>query len=242
MFETDTFVASKDHAKAVCEDIIERGLHKRISWSCNARIDTDLSLLPLMKQAGCRMLMVGFEFGYDEGLKAVRKGGVTIDMARNFANEAKRLGFTVHGCFMIGAPGETKETARKTIDFAKSIPMDTIQVTGIAVYPGTKMYEWAKEKGYLLANNWSDWLTSEKEQKTLINYPQLSSKEIDEFIDKGLREFYLRPTQMWKMLLSIRTMGDLLRKLYGFKAFVDYFVKKIFKDSRCKIPDSRFKI
>ena len=226
MIETDTFTADKQHVVNICNEIIRRGINKKITWSCNARVDTDLEVLPLMKRAGCRMLMVGFEFGYDEGLKAVRKGGVSVAMARKFAIRARELGFIVHGCFMFGAPGETKETARATIDFAKSIPMDTVQFTGVAVYPGTVLYEWAKKHGYLLVGDWREWLTEEKEQKTLLSYPQLSNKEIDKFIDIALKEFYLRPSQIWKMLISIRSLGDLLRKLYGFKAFLNYFFKK----------------
>jgi len=227
MFETDTFAADNEHVRGVCEEIMKRGIHKKISWSCNMRVNTDLQMLPLMKEAGCRMLMTGFEFGYDDGLAAVRKGGVNVEMARKYAFRAHDLGFTVHGCFMIGAPGETRETARKTIDFAKSLPLDTVQITGVAAYPGTSIYKWAKSNNYLLADDWREWLTAQKEQRTLLNYPQLSSKEIDFYIDKGLKEFYMRPKQMWEMLISIRSMGDLLRKLHGLKAFVDYFFKKL---------------
>ncbi|MCA9408736.1 MAG: radical SAM protein, partial [Candidatus Omnitrophica bacterium] len=229
MFETDTFAADRQHVIDVCNEIIRRGLHKKISWSCNMRVNTDLEVLPLMRESGCRMLMTGFEFGYDEGLKAVAKGGVNVNMARNYAVRANELGFTIHGCFMIGAPGETKETAQETIDFAKSLPLDTVQITGVASYPGTAIYRWAKEHNYLRADDWREWLNAEKEQRTLLDYPQFSSRDIDEYIDKGLKEFYLRPKQMWKMFISIRSIGDLLRKLYGFKAFVDYFAKK-FKD------------
>lgn len=171
--------------------------------------------------------MTGFEFGYDDGLKAVNKGGVNVEMARNYAHEADKIGFIIHGCFMIGAPGETKETARQTIDFAKSLPLDTVQITGVASYPGTSLYRWAKKNNYLRADDWREWLNAEKEQRTLLSYPQFSSEDIDEYIDKGLKEFYLRPKQMWQMFLSIRSLGDLLRKLHGFKAFVDYFCKKI---------------
>lgn len=142
----------------------------------------------------------------------------------------------MHGCFMIGAPGETRETAQKTIDFAKSLPLDTVQITGVAAYPGTTLYKWAKERNYLRADDWREWLTAEKEQRTLLDYPQFSSKEIDEYIDRGLKEFYLRPKQMWQMLISIRSMGDFLRKLHGFKAFVDYFYKKF--TGRFDKPDS----
>ena len=227
MFETDTFAADKAHVTEVCNEIMRRGIHKRISWSCNMRVDTDLEVLSLMRKSNCRMLMTGFEFGYDDGLKAINKGGVSVDMARRYAVAANRLGFTIHGCFMIGAPGETKETAQKTIDFAKSLPLDTIQITGVATYPGTSLYRWAKENSFIRANDWREWLNAEKEQRTLLSYPQFSSQDIDEYIDKGLKEFYLRPKQMWKMFISIRTLGDFLRKLHGFKAFVDYFIKKM---------------
>jgi radical SAM superfamily enzyme YgiQ (UPF0313 family) len=226
MFETDTFAADSAHVREVCKEIMKRDIHKKITWSCNMRVNTDLELLPVMKEAGCRMLMTGFEFGYNDGLQAVRKGGVNVEMASEYAHTAHELGFTIHGCFMIGAPGETKSTARETINFAKSLPLDTIQITGVSAYPGTALYKWAKSNNYLLAKDWTDWLTMEKEQRTLLSYPQLSSKQIDEFIDTGLKEFYLRPKQMWQMLISIRSVGDLLRKLHGFKAFIDYFIKK----------------
>ena len=226
MFETDTFAAERRHVIDVCNLIIEKGINKRISWSCNMRVNTDLELLPLMRKAGCRMLMTGFEFGTDEHLRVIRKGGVSVDMARQYSQAAHRLGFTIHGCFMIGAPGETKTSARKTIDFAKSMPLDTIQITGVASYPGTSLYKWAKEHNYILAKDWRDWLTKEGEQRTLLSYPQFSHKDIDEHIDIGLKEFYLRPRQMWRMLISINTMGDLLRKLHGLKAFADYFIQK----------------
>ena len=233
MFETDTFTAVPAHAKEVCEEIIKRGLNKKISWSCNVRVDIDLSLLPIMKKAGCRMLMVGFEFGTNEQLNSVKKG-TTIEMGRKFAETAAKLGFVNHGCFMIGAPNETKESAQNTIDFAKSLPLDTIQVSGIAVYPGTELYNWAKENNYITANDWIDWVDKNHEQVTLLSYPQMKKNDIDFYIDKALREFYLRPKQVWKMLLAIRTWDDVKRKFYGLKSFLDYFKKNKRKsDENC---------
>lgn len=244
MFETDTFAAEAKHVKEVCDLIIAKGINKKISWSCNMRVNTDLSLLPLMREAGCRMLMTGFEFGTDENLRVIRKGGVSVDMAREYSKEANRLGFTIHGCFMIGAPGETKASARKTIDFAKSMPLDTIQITGVASYPGTSLYKWAKEHGYILAKDWRDWLTKTGEQRTLLSYPQFSHKDIDEHIDIGLKEFYLRPKQIWRMLIAINSMGDFLRKVHGFKAFMQYFVQKFVRfikgDTSKNIKQTKF--
>jgi len=239
MFETDTFAADRQNVIDVCNLIIAKGLHKRISWSCNMRVNTDLSLLALMRQAGCRMLMTGFEFGTDENLRVVRKGGVSVEMARAYSKEAHRLGFTIHGCFMFGAPGETRTSARKTIDFAKSMPLDTVQFSGIACYPGTSLYHWAKENNYILSKDWKDWLTESGEQRTLLSYPQFSHEDIDKYIDIGLREFYLRPKQIWNMLISINSWGDFLRKLYGFKAFVHYFAQKMFRAAPGKRADKK---
>jgi len=227
MFETDTFTANPKHVIDVCNEIITRGLHKKIKWSCNIRVDVQLNLLPLMKKAGCRMLMVGFEFGTNDQLNAVAKG-TTIEMADKFAYNAHKLGFVIHGCFMIGAPGETEQSAQATIDFAKSLPLDTIQISGIAVYPGTPLYRWAKEKKYLTVTNWEDWVNDKKEQVTLLSYPQMSKSKIDFYIDKGLREFYLRPVQIIKMLFTVRSFHDIIRKFYGLKSFLNYFfVKKL---------------
>lgn len=222
MFETDTFTASTRHVREVCEEILCRNL--KISWSCNVRVDMKLDLLPLMKRSGCRMLVVGFEFGTQEALDAVKKG-ITLEQSRQFAEVASRLGFTIHGCFMIGAPGETRESVRKTINFAKSLPMDTAQFSGICVYPGTEMYDWAKEKGYLVPADWRQWVNKNYEQATVLNYPWLGKEEIDEFIDTGLKEFYLRPRQICKMVLNIKNPSDLRRKVFGFRSFFDYLRK-----------------
>jgi len=217
MFETDTFTASPTHVGGICEELIRRKL--RITWSCNCRTDVDLKLLPLMKRAGCRMLMVGFEFGTQEALDSVKKG-TTLEHSVRLASEARRLGFTVHGCFMFGAPGETKESARETIELAKSLPMDTVQFSGICAYPGSEIYNFSRERGFLVPKSWREWVDENWEQVTVLSYPELSKREIDRLIDRGLREFYLRPRQLVKMALAISSPGDLRRKLYGFKMFI----------------------
>jgi anaerobic magnesium-protoporphyrin IX monomethyl ester cyclase len=218
MFETDTFTGLPSHVEGVCKEILKRNL--KITWSCNCRTDADLELLPLMKRAGCRMLMVGFEFGTQEALDAVRKG-TTLEQSVRLAKEAQRLGFTVHGCFMFGAPGETLESALRTIAFAKSLPMDTVQFSGICAYPGSEIYSEAKEKGFLVPGNWREWVDDNWEQVTVLSYPELTKEEIDQLIDQGLKEFYLRPQQILQMAKAIRTVDDLRRKLYGFRMFID---------------------
>jgi radical SAM superfamily enzyme YgiQ (UPF0313 family) len=173
-----------------------------------------------MKRAGCRMLMVGFEFGTQEALDAVQKG-TTLEHSVRLAQEARKLGFTVHGCFMFGAPGETRESALETIEFAKSLPMDTVQFSGICAYPGSEIYQEATTKGFLTPKRWRGWVDENWEQATVLSLPELSKEEIDGLIDQGLKEFYLRPQQILQMAKAIRTVDDLRRKLYGLRMFID---------------------
>ena len=220
MFETDTFAASSGHVAVVCEEILKRGL--KITWSCNVRVDMDLKLLPLMKKAGCRMLMIGFEFGSQEALDSVKKGAV-LDQSRALTEAAHKLGFTQHGCFMFGAPGENKEMARKTIDFAKSLPLDTVQFSGICVYPGTPLYDWAKKNNFITASDWKEWVDENGEQVTLLDYPDFKKEDMDAMIDTGLREFYLRPEQIFRMIFRTMNFNDFKRKAYGLFSFMDSF-------------------
>ncbi len=220
MIETDTFTASPQHVREFCNEILKRNL--KIRWSCNVRVDVDLSLLPLMKKTGCRMLMIGYESGVQRCLNSVCKG-VTLKQSRKFTERAHELGFILHGCFMIGFPNETPAEARQTIDFAKSLPLDTVQFSGIVAYPGTAIYYWAKKNGYLVPKDWTEWVSPEKEQVTVLSYPQFTKEEIDKYIDMGLREFYMRPSQILRMLTNMRSISDIKRKVFGFRSYMDYF-------------------
>jgi radical SAM superfamily enzyme YgiQ (UPF0313 family) len=224
MFEDDTLTLRqhRDRLAAICEEILRRDL--KITWSANARADvTDLNLLRLMRRSGCRMLVVGFEFGNQQVLNNVRKG-LTLDQAREFAACSRQAGIRVHGCFMIGGPGETPVTARQTIEFAKQLPIDTAQFSGLCPYPGTEFYEWARVHGCLAPQEWAQWVDEKGEQRAIVNLPDLSLGEINRLVDVGLREFYLRPSQMACILANALSPSDLRTKWDGLRGFVDYFV------------------
>jgi radical SAM superfamily enzyme YgiQ (UPF0313 family) len=223
MFEDDTLVsrAGRDRLAQMCEEMIRRGLH--LSWSGNARVDcNDPEIMRLMKRAGCRMLCVGFEFGDQRILDNVHKG-ITLDQMRVFAENAYKARIRVHGCFMFGGPGETPETARKTIELAQRLRIDTAQFSGMVAYPGTTFYEWAKSNGCLIPTRWRDWVNDNLEQCATVRCPDLAVEQINEFVDEGLRGFYLRPSQMWRMLRNIRSVADVRAKLHGLRSFVSYF-------------------
>lgn len=222
MFEDDTLTmrVARDRLAAMCEAMIQRNIG--LSWSANARVDlNDFEILKLMKRSGCRMLCVGFEFGRQEILNNVRKG-TTVEQMRLFAENAAKAGIRVHGCFMFGGPGETRETAEATIQLATELDIDSAQFSGVVAYPGTAYYDWAKQKGALVPKRWRDWVTEDFEQAGIVSLPELGMDEINAFIDLGLRRFYLRPRQMARMLRHIRTWADLKAKLFGLSSFLGY--------------------
>ncbi len=224
MFEDDTLVSSwgRDRLACLCEALIRRDFG--ISWSANARVDcNDPQILRLMKRAGCRMLCVGFEFGDQRILDNVRKG-TTIDQMYKFAENTNKARIRVHGCFMFGGPGETMETARKTIQLAQRLKIDTAQFSGLVAYPGTEFYQWAKAEGLLIPRCWRDWVDADLEQCATVRCKQLSVDQINRLVDEGLRKFYLRPAQMWRMLRNMRSTADARAKLHGLKSFARYFL------------------
>ena len=223
MFEDDTLTMriARDRLIELCEEIIRRDLP--LSWSANARVDlNDLDTLKLMKRSGCRMLCVGFEFGDQKILNNVKKG-TTIDQMYTFAENAAKAKLRIHGCFMVGGPEETEETAMRTIKMSQELAIDTAQFTGVVAYPGTAYYEWAKESGALLPQDWRDWVTEDFEQAATVSLPGLDHEQIDHFVDIGLRKFYLRPTQMWRMLRNISSWSDVKAKYHGLRSFMGYF-------------------
>jgi radical SAM superfamily enzyme YgiQ (UPF0313 family) len=221
-FEDDTFTVNKERAIGLCDEILRRRL--RITFSVNARADTaDEKMFRAMKKAGCRELLVGFESGVQRILDRSRKN-ITLDESRAFMRTARAAGLEVHGCFVIGLPGETPETARETIEFALSLRCDTLQFSGAVPYPGTEFFSMAEKEGWLTTRDWSRWLQSKGEQKGIISYPQMDECSINAMVDEGLRRFYFRPAFMFAFLLKTRNCADLYRKLRGARNFLSYCI------------------
>lgn len=206
MFEDDTLTADKKRCEDICHEIIDRGSNRKISWSANARADLDdFGLLKLMKESGCRMLVVGYEFGDQKILDNVRKR-LTIEQMKEFAKLARKAGIMVHGCFMIGGPGETKETIKMTKKLIRDVKPDILQVLVASPIPGTKFYDWVKENGYLLVNDLENSLDEEGFQKCIISYPDFTKEDIESYVDRALKEYYLSTSYI---LIAMR---NVLRK------------------------------
>jgi radical SAM superfamily enzyme YgiQ (UPF0313 family) len=146
-------------------------------------------MLKAMKEAGCRLLIVGFESGDPTILKNIKKGA-TVKQALAFMKHCKELDISVHGDFIIGLPGETPETIMRTIGFAEELDCETIQVSIAHPYPGTAFDSYVRRHGYLTDDDMADELGH---QLPNLQYPGLNREEIVEAVEYFYGRYYFRP-------------------------------------------------
>ena len=225
--EDDTLTADVERARGICKMLIDKGINKKIKWYANVRVNLDLETMKLMKEAGCRMLIPGYESGVQELLDNAHKG-ITLEQSRQFSRNAKEAGLLVHGCFIIGLPGETRETAGRTIDFAKELDPDDAQFFPLIVYPGTEAYEWARKNNYLTTNDFSKWGTAEGWHSSLVSTDELSKEDVLDLCNKAKIEFYLRPRYILKtMKLMIGSWNETKRVFKAGPIFFRYLAKAL---------------
>lgn len=206
MFHADTFTIDRKIVKDLCRMIIDARLPVR--WICNSRVDTvDRDMLKLMKQAGCWMIAYGIETGSDAILKNVKKGGFhTVEQSRKAVIWTKEAGIQVWAYFIIGLPGENRDTVRETMELAKSMPADIVNFAVGAPYPGTELYAQAKKQGWLESDAWEDF---DQNYSAILSFPDFSSDDIMRSIRRGYLEWYLRPSGLWAFLKGIGSLSDL---------------------------------
>jgi radical SAM superfamily enzyme YgiQ (UPF0313 family) len=206
-FEADLFTVKKEFVYDLCNAIIKDGI--QIRWSCNSRVDfVDEEELRLMKRAGCFMIAWGLESGSEAVLKRARKG-TTVTRIRETIAASNRAGIKNWGYFIIGLPGETVDTIQETIALSKSIPVDIALFHIATPYPGTPFYYEAVENGWIQMNRWEDY---DMYSHTVLNYPHLSSQDLEYWARRAAREWSLRPGPMMTFLKGAAnpdTLGQL---------------------------------
>jgi len=229
--EDDTLTVNLKRCRELSDLIVKRKLD--ITFSCNSRAEADFITLKKLKEAGCRLFCVGFESGVQRILDNIHKR-ITIKKIKQFMKDAKKAGILVHGCFILGMPGDTKETVMKTIEFAKELNPDTAQFFPLMVYPGTEAYEWAKKNGYLVTEDFSKWLTAEGQHNTLVSRPGLSNRELVELCDQARREFFLRPDYIfYKIRQMITKPKESKRTFKSAKTFFKFLFRGSLSEHEC---------
>jgi len=208
VFMTDSLTLNRQWAMDLFQAIIDNGL--KFQWICNSRVDAvDFDLLRAMKAAGCVMVSYGVESGDPGILKATRKG-ITTEQSREAIALTRRAGLKSMAYFIIGLPGETWETVRRSIKFAKSIDPGYVNFHIATPFPGTELYAQAKDKGWLTTDDWSEY---EEEGAAVLVAGELSARESKRAQRMAMRAFYLRPARLARELLSIRRPADFVARL-----------------------------
>jgi hopanoid biosynthesis associated radical SAM protein HpnJ len=217
-FDDDTFTDHLPRAEAIARELGKLG----VTWSCNAKANVPRESLKVMRDNGLRLLLVGYESGNQQILHNIKKG-MLIDVARRFTKDCHELGITIHGTFILGLPGETKETIEETIRFATEINPHTIQVSLAAPYPGTFLYNQAVENGWLDADH-AELVDEHGIQIAPLHYPHLSHQEIFDSVETFYRRFYFRAGKIasivGEMVVSPEMMARRLREGVEFFRFL----------------------
>ena len=198
-FYDDTFTADRKRVEDLCGLILAENL--KISWSCFARVDAvNGKILKLMKQAGCHQIMFGFESADEEVLKTINKK-TGLKAAENAVALTREAGINVRGAFMLGNPGETAESMSETIRYACRLPIQYAIFNITTPFPGTKMYDWAKRENLLHHENWEEYDFAHP----ILKMEGLSPNLVGKFYKAAFREFYLRPSYVFRKLFERRT-------------------------------------
>ncbi len=216
--EDDTFTAYPERSERICDLLIERRVG--LPWYCNGRADISYPLLRKMRRAGCRLITVGFESADQNILNAVHKG-LMVERMLQFVRDARRAGILIHGCIMMGNPGETDATIRKSFSFALRTRCDSMQFYPLFVYPGTKAYDWALHAGYLKSTNYRRWLNEKGDYACVLDLPGLSADKLVNTCKRFYVRYHLRPSyilyKIWQFITQpsegLRTLRSGLRYL-----------------------------
>ena len=205
-FDDDTFNIRKDRML----EISAKFKPLKFRWSCTARVHSDYETLKGMAEGGARLFIVGFESGDPQILKNIKKGA-TVEMAREFVKHCRKVDIKIHGDFIIGLPGETKETIQRTIDFARELDCETIQVSIAHAYPGTELYQYAAQNNFLSAEALAD---SGGHQLPHLQYPGLSREEMMAAVNRFYDSYYFRPRVAWRIVRNALWDAHERKRLY----------------------------
>ena len=218
-FDDDTFTDDLPRAEAIARELGRLG----VTWSCNAKANVPYETLRVLKDNGLRLLLVGYESGNQRILNNIKKGP-RLDVARRFTRDAKALGITIHGTFILGLPGESRETIEETVRYACELDPDTLQVSIAAPYPGTAMHREALENGWLGERALVD---GRGLQQSALSYPNLAHTEIFDSVETFYRRFYFRPRKIFALAGEmLRDRRVLTRRLREGAEFVRFLARR----------------
>jgi radical SAM superfamily enzyme YgiQ (UPF0313 family) len=223
-FDDDTFTANLPRAREIARKLAPLGL----TWSCNSRANLDYDTIKSFKESGLRLFLVGYESGNQEILDRIKKG-IQLDEMRRFTQACHKAGVVIHGTFILGLPVETRETIEETIRFALELDVFSIQVSLAAPYPGTELYDMARQNGWFAKQDKTDIVHQDGFQQSSLEYPGLNKDEIFEAVDRFYRAYFLRPKPILRIIKTMLEDKDIFvrRCREGYEFFKSLRQRKV---------------
>ncbi|MCX5692529.1 MAG: radical SAM protein [Candidatus Omnitrophica bacterium] len=206
LFYDEIFSLDKKRAMVICEEILRRKLD--ISWSIRTRPDcVNESLIKLFAKAGCIRINYGFESGDPQILKILKRD-IPIAIMRDAVRWTRKENIDAFGFFMIGSPGESKESIKKTIKLAKELDLDYVQFTKVTPSPHTELYRMVQEK--IGGDFLRDYTLGKEDLENLksVNL-SISSDELIYWLKNAYQSFYFRPRYIVRTLMKVKSFKEL---------------------------------
>jgi anaerobic magnesium-protoporphyrin IX monomethyl ester cyclase len=186
-FIDDEFVLKKRFIYDFCKEV-KREFNGNITWGCAGRVNLMTEeLIATMADAGCVLIGYGIESGSQKMLDVMKKG-VTVEQAKEAIRLTKKYLGWADCSFIVGTPGETKETIQETINFCKEVDLAPEVIFFATPYPGTELYRMALEQGKI--NNEEEYILNlgEQGEKIRVNFSELSDEQLWEAQEYAIKE------------------------------------------------------
>jgi len=217
LFYDDTFTLSRERIIKLCDEMIKNEIN--IPWSCETRVNlVDRELLSKMKSAGCYIISYGVESGNQEILNIIKKD-ISIEQVKNAFKITRDLGIIIVSYFMLGCPGDTEQTMKQTIEFAKELDANFTQFSICTPFPGTEIANFIKQENI----DWNKftYVSNRSEMIPFVLSKHLTREQLKKWYNKAYKEFYLRPMYLLKTILRTRSTGDIKVNINGIKMFLN---------------------
>lgn len=219
-FFDDMFSLDQQRVMDICNELERRKIH--LPWSCTTRVDrVSEELIKRMAEAGCWQIAFGLESGSQKILDKMKKG-IKLEQSRKAVKWCQKYGIDVRAFFVLGMPGETKETIRETVQFAKDLGLDMPTFYTLMIYPGNELFHIVHKEGKLLHSDFSQYSSLINVNETKLHYvPEgMTEDELKHAISWAYKSFFLDPRYILRQFLKIRSLEDIKRYWAGFKTIV----------------------
>jgi len=218
LFYDDSFTLNKKRIIELCDEMMKNEI--KIPWSCETRVNLiDEELLSKMKDAGCYIISYGVESGNQEILNNIKKD-ITLEQIKNAFKLTREAGISIVSYFMLGCPGDTEQTMKQTIEFAKELDSNFAQFSICTPFPGTEIADLIDKKNEIDWNKLS-YVSNRSETIPFVISKNLNEEQLKKYYNNAYKEFYLRPSFVLKTILRMRSIDDIKVNINGIKMFLN---------------------